>query len=87
MLLIGLAMASTLGCGPNEEEIDQMVSEAVATAVAGMNIDAKVETGIAKIAILPGPPGPQGPEGPRGEPGISGREGPRGSRASSSLSE
>ena len=79
MLLVGLALASTLGCGPNEEEIDRMVSEAAATAVAEAGIDEKIQaevvTEVSKIEV---PPGPQGPEGPQGEPGSSGRQGPRG---------
>ena len=71
-LLLGLCACSP--SGPSQEDIDQMVADAIANTGIPDIVCMEVE----KVEPMPGPQGPAGPEGPRGEPGLTGREGPCG---------
>ena len=69
-----------VACGPTEAEIQVMVDERVATAVAKIEVPAgeRGEPGVAGPKGERGEVGPRGPAGARGVPGVAGEVGPVG---------
>ena len=82
VVLVALLMLATVGCAPNDAEIQEMVRAEVAKEVAKIEVPSgdQGRQGEQGPQGEPGPQGEQGPAGPQGEQGKQGEIGPRGDR-------